>query len=203
MANTSRRPIWAPLPPPFQPRLQGHWTKHGGQWLIKAAKPPYTGIKIGSRVTTDVTRRNNRTATLNGTVHDSPTETPLGWHNGRYDQYAQTVIRSWWEEGMGEAEEYCTEIIRMILILPDHLNPNPPGPYQHPDYLFAKQWVNEVPILCAIQLPQCTQLATQIDHIVPLAKNGRADHTNLQPSCQHCNLSKGAKILRPKRALQG
>ena len=49
---------------------------------------------------------------------------------------------------------------------------------------------------CYIRLPKCTGAATQVDHIVPLARGGaKYDQSNLQPSCRYCNLSKGAKLM--------
>ncbi len=49
---------------------------------------------------------------------------------------------------------------------------------------------------CHIRLSRCTRVATQVDHIVPLARGGaKYDQDNLQPSCRHCNLSKGTKLM--------
>lgn len=41
----------------------------------------------------------------------------------------------------------------------------------------------------------CGQLATHLDHVVPLSKGGADAESNIVPACQHCNLSKGAKTL--------
>ena len=55
--------------------------------------------------------------------------------------------------------------------------------------------------LCHIGLRCCTGIATQVDHIVPLARGGpRYDLSNLQPSCGPCNRAKGTK---PMNALWG
>lgn len=56
-------------------------------------------------------------------------------------------------------------------------------------------------IVCRLQLPGCTQLATTADHIVPQSKGGPHELWNLQPACAHCNSSRGNRPIRPRRSL--
>ena len=54
--------------------------------------------------------------------------------------------------------------------------------------------------LCVIGLRCCTGVATEIDHIRPLARGGaKYDQVNLQPSCGPCNRSKGTKSMAQLR----
>ena len=54
--------------------------------------------------------------------------------------------------------------------------------------------------LCLIGLRCCTGVATEVDHIVPLARGGsKYDQSNLQPSCGPCNRSKGTKAMSQLR----
>lgn len=39
----------------------------------------------------------------------------------------------------------------------------------------------------------CGQLATTADHVIPLARGGSHDITNLVPACLPCNSSRGGK----------
>lgn len=41
----------------------------------------------------------------------------------------------------------------------------------------------------------CGQLATHLDHVVPLSRGGADVEANIVPACASCNLSKGAKTL--------
>lgn len=41
--------------------------------------------------------------------------------------------------------------------------------------------------------PGCERTDLHADHVVPLAKGGRGDISNIQPLCSHHNLSKGTK----------
>ena len=44
---------------------------------------------------------------------------------------------------------------------------------------------------CQIRSKRCTQLATQVDHIVPWTKGGaKFDPNNLRASCKNCNLGR-------------
>lgn len=53
---------------------------------------------------------------------------------------------------------------------------------------------------CQLQLPGCTILATQIDHITPLSAGGAPyDHANLRASCRHCNLARGTPTSSTSR----
>jgi 5-methylcytosine-specific restriction endonuclease McrA len=53
--------------------------------------------------------------------------------------------------------------------------------------------------LCVLYDNRCLRCKEQkpltVDHIIPLAKGGKNDITNLQPLCFSCNSSKGAKIV--------
>jgi 5-methylcytosine-specific restriction endonuclease McrA len=46
---------------------------------------------------------------------------------------------------------------------------------------------------CALRLPGCTGVATTADHVIPRARGGRGGP--LQPACDHCNYSKGARLV--------
>ena len=48
---------------------------------------------------------------------------------------------------------------------------------------------------CQLQLPGCTQPATQVDHRIPFRDGGVETLENLQASCANCNLRKGAAWL--------
>jgi len=47
---------------------------------------------------------------------------------------------------------------------------------------------------CGLSIQQEPNLLLEIDHIIPLAKNGVTTEENLQTLCWRCNRSKGAKI---------
>ena len=47
--------------------------------------------------------------------------------------------------------------------------------------------------ICGISTRDEPHLLLEIDHIVPLAKNGLTTEDNLQTLCWKCNRSKGAK----------
>lgn len=41
---------------------------------------------------------------------------------------------------------------------------------------------------CRVRLPGCTDIATCVDHIMPIVQGGRwLDPLNLRASCTHCN----------------
>jgi 5-methylcytosine-specific restriction endonuclease McrA len=50
---------------------------------------------------------------------------------------------------------------------------------------------------CAVGLPVCTDLATCVDHVVPLHMGGdKYDEANCRPSCEPCNLARGKRAPR-------
>jgi 5-methylcytosine-specific restriction endonuclease McrA len=50
---------------------------------------------------------------------------------------------------------------------------------------------------CTIGMPGCTGLATQVDHIHPLAYGGAPyDADNLRGSCANCNAGRANKLRR-------
>ncbi len=44
---------------------------------------------------------------------------------------------------------------------------------------------------CQLELDGCTEMAEEIDHIIPLSKGGEGVIENLQASCLNCNRKKG------------
>lgn len=48
---------------------------------------------------------------------------------------------------------------------------------------------------CKLKLDGCTEVAEEIDHIIPVSKGGSNNIDNLQSSCKHCNLKKGSSII--------
>lgn len=53
---------------------------------------------------------------------------------------------------------------------------------------------------CQIQLPGCTILATEVDHIQPLARGGPPlDPANLRAACRHCNQARGTPTTTASR----
>ena len=177
------------------PTLEGHWVNTDDGWLICAAKPAEATIVRGSRVKVLVTRKSGDRSYQNGTVISRPFGRRPGYFQGRYDHHAQTVARSYWEEGYGEPDEWEEDLIRMVLILPDSRNPDQQNPYTHPDYIRLRDQVRETEPPCEIRFDGCQQTATVVDHIVPVSRNGTSDRRNLQPACEFCNNSKGARLL--------
>jgi 5-methylcytosine-specific restriction endonuclease McrA len=43
----------------------------------------------------------------------------------------------------------------------------------------------------------CGAAATCVDHIIPLARGGSDEYTNLQAACATCNARKGARLMAP------
>ena len=48
--------------------------------------------------------------------------------------------------------------------------------------------------VCEIQSEYCTNVATEIDHIIPVSKGGSNELYNLQGACSVCNKSKSNKV---------
>ncbi len=48
---------------------------------------------------------------------------------------------------------------------------------------------------CQLKLENCTKVATEIDHIIPVSKGGESIAENLQAVCSNCNKEKGTKVL--------
>lgn len=48
---------------------------------------------------------------------------------------------------------------------------------------------------CELKLEGCTNIATEVDHLIPVSKGGSDDITNLRGSCSNCNKIKSDKIL--------
>ncbi|MBD2654847.1 HNH endonuclease [Synechocystis sp. FACHB-383] len=67
--------------------------------------------------------------------------------------------------------------------------PRIPIPVSVREYIFQRD--NYRCCSCGLGLGET---ALQIDHIIPLAKGGSNDMSNLQTLCQGCNSSKGAKF---------
>jgi len=55
--------------------------------------------------------------------------------------------------------------------------------------------------LCQINAPGCTGRATQVDHIIPVARGGPWHQpSNLRASCSTCNLARNrTAAIRPSR----
>jgi 5-methylcytosine-specific restriction protein A len=55
---------------------------------------------------------------------------------------------------------------------------------------------------CQIRGPKCTQLATEVDHIVSRADGGQVfDPANLRAACRPCNAARGAAHTNDRRNL--
>jgi 5-methylcytosine-specific restriction endonuclease McrA len=52
---------------------------------------------------------------------------------------------------------------------------------------------------CQIRAPGCTNLATTVDHITPLAMGGTHALRNMRAACLHCNSTGGGHITQAKR----
>jgi 5-methylcytosine-specific restriction enzyme A len=51
--------------------------------------------------------------------------------------------------------------------------------------------------LCAIGGPKCVQVATHVDHIVPLALGGaKYDPLNARPACEPCNTGRRVEVAQ-------
>lgn len=52
---------------------------------------------------------------------------------------------------------------------------------------------------CQLQLKPCTEQATEVDHIVPLARGGaKYDPANCRAACKPCNLVRGDREPVPQ-----
>lgn len=56
-----------------------------------------------------------------------------------------------------------------------------------------KQRDNYTCRICKLSIKEEPNLLLEIDHIIPLAKNGVTSSDNLQTLCWRCNRSKGSK----------
>jgi 5-methylcytosine-specific restriction endonuclease McrA len=54
---------------------------------------------------------------------------------------------------------------------------------------------SEIKRLYSMPCIYCGDDATQVDHVIPLARGGQHRIGNLVPSCARCNQSKGAKLI--------
>lgn len=62
-------------------------------------------------------------------------------------------------------------------------------------HISIKQW-NELLSIFGNQCINCgTTNRIELDHIIPLAKNGQHDINNIQPLCHTCNIAKGTDII--------
>lgn len=52
---------------------------------------------------------------------------------------------------------------------------------------------------CGISTNDEPNLLLEIDHIIPLSKNGITTENNLQTLCWKCNRKKGSKIIDAKK----
>lgn len=52
-------------------------------------------------------------------------------------------------------------------------------------------WGND----CWLELPGCTKVGTEDDHIVPHAHGGKDTVPNLRRACKHCNASRQDRVL--------
>jgi len=48
---------------------------------------------------------------------------------------------------------------------------------------------------CQLKLKGCTEIAEELDHIIPISKGGLSIKENLQASCSNCNKKKSSNIL--------
>jgi 5-methylcytosine-specific restriction endonuclease McrA len=72
-------------------------------------------------------------------------------------------------------------------------------PYASTAYRKARPLVLEAAgYRCQIRAPGCTNLATTVDHVVPLAQGGTHAPQNLRAACLHCNSAGGGRITQAK-----
>lgn len=74
-----------------------------------------------------------------------------------------------------------------LRVLLDMTKPAYTGPWQ----TIRKKILERDAHLCQIAAPGCTGRATQVDHIVPVAKGGSWwDTSNLRAACARCNVAR-------------
>lgn len=70
----------------------------------------------------------------------------------------------------------------------------------------AKQWLltpKDIKRLLHGQCAYCDMPATEIDHVIPLARNGTNGIGNLVGSCSFCNRSKNNKLITEWKKVRG
>jgi 5-methylcytosine-specific restriction endonuclease McrA len=73
-------------------------------------------------------------------------------------------------------------------------------PYASPLYRKARPIVLAAAAWrCQIRGPRCTQVASTVDHVIPIAYGGTNDLGNLRAACVACNCRGGAHIVAAKR----
>lgn len=53
--------------------------------------------------------------------------------------------------------------------------------------------------MCQINGPNCTGVATSVDHIVPVFRGGTDDLANLRAACDNCHREKTGRELASRR----
>jgi hypothetical protein len=79
-------------------------------------------------------------------------------------------------------------------------------PYGRRWAALVKTWVGDGTILCSLQLPGCTRIATTLDHYPVSVQTIRScrpdldhlayDPANTRPACQHCNIAREMRRAR-------
>ncbi len=71
--------------------------------------------------------------------------------------------------------------------------------YADPQYRANRLIVLDREPLCHWQLPGCTRISTQADHLVSLAEGGTNDLSNLAGACGPCNEKRGGALGREQQ----